>query len=357
MKNSNLTHIIYGTIILLILTVALSYAYFTATIHGSESTIFADGGMMDIYYEDGTGEINASKIIPQNTPFADKDFTITGNNTTNKVMYYNLNLVIDNNTFTDYAISYKLTSTNTNSNGTIVPSSTNDMCYILNGPQTEVLGSGTFTGPTNGNKTHTYNLKMYFPDTDKLQNENFNKTIAAYIKTEEGEKEGSSCKQIPPSGIARIILANNGGFENITEAPIGAFNNIAPDIVAYGELTSEYTSTLTSNANKTIGTGYTFDETTGRYTLTNYLTSQTYSSDSVGKYTCNSTSYSNCSTMYKINTVSGTSVTNSTIYQSEVTTYDYSDTGMYKMEDDYGDSYYFRGAQSYVNNNLIFAGH
>ena len=113
-------NIIFGIIVLLLLTVLLSYAYFTANIHGSEteSTIFADGGMMDIYYVDGTGEINASKIIPKNTPFADKDFTITGNNSTSETMYYNLNLVIENNTFTDYAISYKLTSINTNSNGT-----------------------------------------------------------------------------------------------------------------------------------------------------------------------------------------------------------------------------------------------
>ncbi|MFA7120508.1 MAG: hypothetical protein WC277_03460 [Bacilli bacterium] len=28
---------------------------------------------------------------------------------------------------------------------------------------------------------------------------------------------------------------------------------------------------------------------------------------------------------------------------------------MYKMDDDYGTSYYFRGAKDYINNNLIFA--
>ena len=34
-----------------------------------------------------------------------------------------------------------------------------------------------------------------------------------------------------------------------------------------------------------------------------------------------------------------------------------SDTGVYKMEDDYGSSYYFRGNKALLNNNLIFAEH
>ena len=134
MKNSSLTHIIYGTILLLVLTVVFSFAYFTANIHGSEteSTIFAGGGMMDINYTDGTDEINAVNIKPLNTPFANKDFTITGNSTTDDIMHYNLNLVIENNAFTDYAISYKLTSTNTNSNGSIVPTSTKEFTVNIN---------------------------------------------------------------------------------------------------------------------------------------------------------------------------------------------------------------------------------
>ena len=33
------------------------------------------------------------------------------------------------------------------------------------------------------------------------------------------------------------------------------------------------------------------------------------------------------------------------------------DNLMYKMEDDYGMSYYLRGAKDYVNNNIIFAEH
>ncbi|MFA7120507.1 MAG: hypothetical protein WC277_03455, partial [Bacilli bacterium] len=42
---------------------------------------------------------------------------ITGNNTTTLTMYYNLNLVVESNTFSYGSLKYKLTSTNTGSNG------------------------------------------------------------------------------------------------------------------------------------------------------------------------------------------------------------------------------------------------
>ncbi len=261
MKAKNIKYMVSFIITLLLLTAVSSFAYFVTAITGSETeaTILAGSGSMEIYYENGSGIIASLSLMPSNTHFASKNFTITGNNKTSGIMNYTLNLVVTTNTFTDYAIGYKLTSTNTNSNGTVVPQTTNDMCYLLKGPETKVLGSGSFTGPTSGNKVHTYNIKLYFPETEYLQNDDNNKQIEAHIKTEEGIKTKDECKQLP--GIRDIILANNGGEENITEAPSNLFENI---------------SGPTENM-------------------------------------------------------------------------------MYKMEDDYGTSYYFRGARDYVNNNLIFA--
>ena len=225
MKKQNMIHIIFGIIILLLLVTLLSYAYFSANIEGSETdtTISASGGTMDINYVGGSNIIK-SNMSPSNTPFADKEFTIKGNNTIGKSMHYNLSLIIKTNTFTDYGISYNLSFTSKTGTGTTVSESEEDMCYILNGPQTEVLGSGSFPGPTSGEETHTYNLKMYFPDKGEPQNEDQGKTINAYIKTEEGEKTASSCKQLPT--IGDTILANNGGFENITEADPSLFDSI-----------------------------------------------------------------------------------------------------------------------------------
>ncbi len=51
--------------------------------------------------------------------------------------------------------------------------------------------------------------------------------------------------------------------------------------------------------NYSYGTGYTFDKTTGEFRLTDY-TSSVYDGSQVGKYTCASTSYSECTTLYYI---------------------------------------------------------
>ncbi|NLD15983.1 MAG: hypothetical protein GX666_00180, partial [Tissierellia bacterium] len=260
-SKKNKIHTILNIILSIIAVAGISYAYFAADIRNSEttSTIFGDAGEMVINY-DGGPNIVVGQMTPSNDPFATKKFTVTGNSSITSTMYYNISIIKESNTFTDYGLAYNLTSTNTNNNGTIIPSSTKDLCYFLTGEGEEVLGNGTFTGPTNGNKVHTYTLKLYFPD-EEYQIENQSKSFEFYISIREGEKTASECKQIP--SIGDLILANNGGAENITEAPTSLFDSIN-----------------TSDENK-----------------------------------------------------------------------------MYKMEDDYGDSYYFRGAQSYVNNNLIFAEH
>ena len=61
--------------------------------------------------------------------------------------------------------------------------------------------------------------------------------------------------------------------------------------------TSRNTSTLANNYY--YGTGYTFDKTTGQFRLTDY-TRSVYDGSQVGKYTCASTSYSGCTTIYYV---------------------------------------------------------
>src|SRR5574344_132766 len=114
--------IISSIALLLIVIIGVSYAYFVANISGAEttSTIVSNTGNMSITYANGSGNINAENIAPDNNPFATKDFTVTGTNTTTKDMYYVLKLIIDNNTFSEGALTYTLTSTNTSTNGDVV---------------------------------------------------------------------------------------------------------------------------------------------------------------------------------------------------------------------------------------------
>ncbi len=133
---------------------------------------------------------------------------------------------------------------------------------------------------------------------------------------------------------------------------------------------STYTSTLTSSSNRKVGTGYSFNPSTGYFTITGTTyTSVSYSSSYRNYYTCNNNTGTNCTTIYRINTVSGTSVTNSTRYTRSIN-YNYitnvdrytsvadtetSDSGLFASEDDDGTTYYFRG--NVQNNYVSFAGY
>ncbi len=156
-----------------------------------------------------------------------------------------------------------------------------------------------------------------------------------------------------------------------------------PDLVGNGE---SYTVNLTNeNILPTIGTGYEFNQETGKYTLTNYQyvdpTTLDYSND---YYYCGSGfntnandviipygSYANCTTIYKITSAikgdDAIETNNGTVIKTKlyrITAYQYgqteresdkSDKGLYVMTDDYGESYYYRGSVS--NNYVKFAGY
>ena len=186
MNNNKIIKIIIPFILLLLITIGLSFSYFTANVTGEETgtTITVTGGTMNIVYNSGAN-ININHISPQSEVIGTKTFTVTGNNTTGLNMFYNISLEIVSNTFTTGALKYKLLSTNTGGNGTVVPSIA-IMEDIPTGENNIILGNGIFTGPTGGNKVHTYNLELYFPNTGEKQNEDQGKEIKAYIKIENG---------------------------------------------------------------------------------------------------------------------------------------------------------------------------
>ncbi len=66
---------------------------------------------MHITY-DGGADVDAPNIKPSNDPFGTKTFTVTGRTTLDD-MKYHIVLVVEENTFTDDALSYKLISENT----------------------------------------------------------------------------------------------------------------------------------------------------------------------------------------------------------------------------------------------------
>ena len=188
---------IYVMIISLICVVGVSYAFFTAGMSSETSTtVRADAGTMKITY-DGGNDINLAGIYPKDDVWATKTITVTGNNTTDAEMYYKLTLVVDSNTFkTDDPLQYELVSTNTSTNGEIIPNITKT---DITGTSIE-LGSGKFKKANNAK--HTYLLKIYYPKKATSQNANQGAAFSAHV-------EITSAKAPTVSTLAQTILANN----------------------------------------------------------------------------------------------------------------------------------------------------
>ena len=194
-KNKQKRVMIYVMIVSLICVVGVSYAFFTAGMSSETSTtVRADAGTMKITYSGGAN-IDLSGIYPKDDVWATKTITVTGNNTTDAEMYYKLTLVVDSNTFkTNDPLQYELVSTNTSTNGEIIP---NISKTDITGTSIE-LGSGHFAKANNAK--HTYLLKIYYPKKATSQNTNQGATFSAHV-------EITSAKA--PTTLAKAILANN----------------------------------------------------------------------------------------------------------------------------------------------------
>ena len=188
---------IYVMIISLICVVGVSYAFFTAGMSSETSTtVRADAGTMKITYSGGAN-IDLAGIYPKDDVWATKTITVTGNNTTDAEMYYKLTLVVDSNTFqTDDPLQYELVSTNTSTNGEIIPNITKT---DITGTSIE-LGSGKFAKANNA--SHTYELKIYYPKKATSQNANQGAAFSAHV-------EITSAKAPTVSTLAQTILAKN----------------------------------------------------------------------------------------------------------------------------------------------------
>lgn len=146
----------------------------------------------------------------------------------------------------------------------------------------------------------------------------------------------------------------------------GTFSQMAPTIT-YKELTSDVTNSsgvISTTSHFTLGKSYTFNSTTGMFTLTNY-TNTDLTDDYVGYYTCGGTTgtWNSCATMYQIKDYTKTTASNGTttyrVTSAVKHTYNAvdaldSEIGLYAAEDDYGTSYYYRG--NVKNNYVSFAG-
>ena len=224
-KNKQKRVMIYVMIISLICVVGVSYAFFTAGMSSETSTtVRADAGTMKITYSGGAN-INLAGIYPKDDVWATKTITVTGNNTTDAEMYYKLTLVVDSNTFkTDDPLQYELVSTNTSTNGEIIP---NISKKDITGTSIE-LGSGKFTKANNAK--HTYLLKIYYPKKTTSQNANQGAAFSAHV-----EITSAKAPTAPTTPtFAETILAKNEVKTPIT-TPGAAISTASEALLASAE--------------------------------------------------------------------------------------------------------------------------
>ena len=171
-----------------IVSLGVTYAFFSASITGSESgsTIVAEAGIMQISVSGGNN-VTAENIMPDNdNPWGTKTITLTGTNTTEKSMSYKIKFVVDNNEFKKANMQYTLTSTNTGNNGEVITSVTTATDITAAVGTSQVLGGTTQVGYfLNASEVaHTYVLKLFYPETNTDQSEDMGAKFAAHIVVE-----------------------------------------------------------------------------------------------------------------------------------------------------------------------------
>lgn len=185
-KNNTVMLTIIGIATLLIAVVGATFAYFSATVTGSDEEYTVKSATVGTEFIGGV-QIAAAGIYPKEEAWGTKTFSIKTTSTKGVATKYKITLVIDENDttadatisdgagnvkrFQANALSYTLTATEANAatEGTM-PTATETK--IADPSKNIVFGEATIYGNDKQEVTQTYTLSMFFKDTGKDQNAN-----------------------------------------------------------------------------------------------------------------------------------------------------------------------------------------
>ena len=341
---------------LLLVSLAISYAYFSAKItnNESESTVVGTAAYLELTFIDGSPEINGSNIIPGWS--ASKTFKVQ--NTGEKIAYYKLRILNISNPFVDGGLSYQITSNNGGENISkrLVLASTRDISLPIE------IGVG---------EEHNYTITTYYNNLDIDQSSDLGESFSYTIGIE-------SVKEL----IGNPLYWDNPGENTL----LGAIKQNYPKAEAPETIPAEQYSLTASNNGTThiinvpsdyIDYYYTYGtgvvrNANGKFNLTGVNTCK-FSDEScrktlIGKYIVSSAWYSysdfsnitdtpktttNLMHITKISNISYDSAGNSKIYCDVSNSLFYDEMAISATPDDYGTSYYFRGNPN--NNYVVFA--
>ncbi len=179
-----------------IITVGLSYAYFSARLLGTEnaSTISLSGGIMEIEYSEDSNLIELYGIYPKEKEWFTKTITLKGTNTTDLEMNYKIGIEIEENTFSEGALTYSIKNTLNESGSPLEDIEST----IIKTNGTQYIGYGYFN--TVDKKEHQYELKIYFKNNGSEQNEDQKARFKGKIVVEEVLEEELITVTFNPEG-------------------------------------------------------------------------------------------------------------------------------------------------------------
>ena len=242
-----------------------------------------------------------------------------------------------------------------------------DSNKIINGMDEAVLEDNL---TMNSGEVKEYYIAVYIQETNVDQRVTDKGNFAGTVTFEVDDP--NYCVNSKVNNLGDCILISEKKSKNVSEAKRyisskqADFNNIAPltKYVEKSELVEG--DNIISSSNKIyFGDSYSFNSDTGIYTISNNklgLMNEYLSNENKKYYTCGNASFS-CSELFSIYSVSKSETSDLTVYNatkvdkytSQSLVFDSSDVGLYKGNDDYGDSYYFRG--NIDNNYVEFAGY
>ena len=187
---------IVGVLLLASIGVAVSYAYFNASVSGNPTTnnVVINNGVMALEYKDGD-EVSLTNAVPGNS--VTKTFTVknTGNVATNYTIYFS---ELSNKFVDKTDLVYTLTSSDGGKNvsQTQVPSKNDAMVSNY------AIEAG---------KTHTYTLTITFLNKDENQNDNMNVSFTTKIGINESVEYVEPAVPVSQS-IAELAATDTTNF-------------------------------------------------------------------------------------------------------------------------------------------------
>ncbi len=351
-RNQRIVVSIVGIIIVTLVLIGITYAYFMTKIIGNSTSTSISGTLanLELTYGDGKGIVTKTNMMPGET--LEKTFTVKN---TGSVKVENYAVIFENltNTLTRKGdLVYTLTCT----------SSDDNPCNGVKGASFPSTNSPIILNSIEPTVTHSYTLTVTYKYLDNIdQTDDMGKKFEAKVNIKDGKN--TTATEFP------YILANNvlnnakSGINGTTfkETPSSRPGIDSSDLSREVILGNYGIDWAKSNDKYYIyGDSYTFDEKKGTYTLINPKIVPGSSAGSVlsGKYVQNeyggpNANPSNWSTnLASISKI--TSITNSLFrfdYYSIESTNKSTENILSKMNDSLGVSYYYRGGveDNYIN--------